>query len=236
MKVDYHIHLEEGQYSSGWLKRTFEAIIHLSESHHKAHSREWMQEATALLEKRIMNGPYSPEWLDLYLKQAKRLGLKEVGIVDHLYRFKEYKSYYEKHIDLGNHKLGRLQRKWLGQVCVESIQSFIARIESAREKWKANGIELRLGVEADFFLNGEQELNDILSQHEFDYVIGSIHFIKGWGFDNPETQHLFLEHDLSALYNDFFQLVETAISTKLFDVMAHLDNLKVFGHRQMKTI
>ncbi|MEK3888101.1 histidinol phosphate phosphatase domain-containing protein [Bacillus sp. FSL K6-3431] len=231
MKVDYHIHLEEGPYSSNWLKRTFDAIKNIRDSQYKAHTREWMVEASELLGKRIESGPYTMEWLDLYLMQAKRLGLREVGIVDHLYRFKEYKSYYEKHIYIENDHLGTIQKKWLDQVSVESIDPFIQLIENAKQKWKNEGIELRLGMEADYFLNGEEELTNILHEKQYDYIIGSVHFIYGWGFDNPETQHLFMQYDLLELYRDFFHIVENAVSSRIFDYIAHLDNLKVFGNR-----
>lgn len=231
LKIDYHLHLEEGPYSPNWLKRTFEAVNHLDNNAHPSHSREWMLEQTKKLHKRLMSGPFSMDWLDLYLQQAKNLGIQEVGIVDHLYRFKEYKAYYEKHIHLKNDELGNLQRKWLDQVCVESIDEFIALIENAKQKWEENGVKLRLGIEADYFLDGEQELQEILENQPYDYVIGSVHFLNGWGFDNPETQDLFLNYDLSSLYDEFFHVVEKAISSKLFDFVAHLDNLKVFGYR-----
>lgn len=190
-----------------------------------------MGQTVELLGKRVQNGPFSEEWLDLYLEQAKRVGLKEVGIVDHLYRFKEYKSYYEKYIHLENDELGNIQQKWLDKVCVESIHPFIDLIQQSKEKWKKEGVELRLGIEADYFLNSDQELAEILGEQPYDYIIGSVHFINGWGFDNPETQDLFLTYDLHMLYREFFDIVEKAISSRLFNFVAHLDNLKVFGYR-----
>lgn len=231
LKIDYHLHLEEGPYSPNWLNRTFEAINHLDNNFQSPHTREWMLEQTEKLHKRLMGGPFSMEWLDLYLQQAKHLGIQEVGIVDHLYRFKEYKPYYEKHIHLKEDELGKLQRKWLDQVCVESRDEFIELIEEAKQKWKENGVKLHLGIETDYFLAGEEELRGILEDHPYDYVIGSVHFFNGWGFDNPKTQDLFLNYDLFTLYDEFFQVVEKAISSKLFDFVAHLDNLKVFGYR-----
>ncbi len=41
------------------------------------------------MSKRLDEGEYSKWWLDLYLQEALNKGIKEVGIVDHLYRFKE---------------------------------------------------------------------------------------------------------------------------------------------------
>lgn len=237
LKIDYHLHLEEGPYSSDWLKRTFEAITNLVEIPGERHSLEWMKHATRLLEKRVSQGSLTAEWLDLYLIQAKKRDLKEVGIVDHMYRFKEYKSYYEKHILLGDNELGEMQQSWLDRVCVESIGDFINVINDAKSKWAEAGIKLRLGIEADYFPGAaaEEELASMLKAYPYDYVIGSVHFFEGWGFDNPKLQHLFSKYDLEALYGAFFKTVEKAIDSDLFDIIAHLDNLKVFEYRPDET-
>ena len=235
MKVDYHLHLEEGPYSSSWLKRTFESVTNLVDMKYKAGSLEWMQEATTLVADRVKKGSLNAEWLDLYLIQAKKLNLKEVGIVDHLYRFKEYRPYYEKYISLEDNELGEMQRNWLDRVCVESIENFIEVIVQGKSKWKDAGIELRLGIEADYFPGGEEELAGILKEYPYDYVIGSVHFINGWGFDNPKLQHLFLNYDLEDLYKLFFETVKKGISSGLFDIFAHLDNIKVFEYRPDET-
>ncbi|BBI30848.1 histidinol phosphate phosphatase domain-containing protein [Cohnella abietis] len=231
MKADFHIHLEEGPYSAGWLKRTFESIATFTDCEWKPHSIEWMQEVFRQLENRIHKGAYTSEWLDLYLKQAQNAGLKKVGIVDHLYRFTEYKTYYEKYIDLSDTPLGTLQRKWLDQVCVASVDSFVTCIQNEKEKWLRNGIELYLGIEADYFPGCESELDLILSSQPYDYVIGSVHFIDGWGFDNPATESRFELFDLETLYDRFFKVVGQAIRSELFDIVAHLDNLKAFRYR-----
>lgn len=231
MKIDYHLHLEEGPYSSSWLQRTFEAMTNLVDLKHEKGSLEWMKEATEMVAKKVEKGSLTSEWLDLYLLQAKKMELKEVGIVDHLYRFKEYRPYYEKYINLDNNDLGNMQMNWLDRVCVESIGDFIEVIEQEKGKWKEAGIELRLGIEADYFPGGEEELEGILKEYPYDYVIGSVHFIHGWGFDNPKLKHLFLNYDLEVLYKTFFETVEKGISSGLFDIIAHLDNIKVFEYR-----
>lgn len=231
MKIDYHVHLEEGPYSFNWLKRTVQAIEQFQLSNFEPHSKEWMIEQTNRMNRRMEEGSLSSFWLDFYLQKAKKLGLKKVGIVDHLYRFKEVRPYYEKYMYLENDELGRLQQKWLHQVSTESIEQFVSLIENEKSKWDQGGVKLKLGIEADFFPGCEEELSEILSKYKWDYVIGSVHFYKGWGFDNPETKDYFQNYNLLALYEEHFEVVEKAISSKLFDIVAHLDNLKVFGFR-----
>ncbi|WP_028986683.1 histidinol phosphate phosphatase domain-containing protein [Thermicanus aegyptius] len=238
MKVDYHVHLEEGPYSLTWWRRTAKALHFfpieaggMGRTERIPRDPMWIRRIHEAMGSRILEGAYSPRWMDLYLYRAKELELKEVGIVDHLYRFREMRGYFERYIDLSGSRLGRMQRDWLDAVCVESLDRFVARIEEERERWKKAGISLKLGLEADYFPGGEEELSCVLSKYPWDYVIGSIHFLDGWGFDNPETKHFFQDMDLERLYDRFFSMVMQAIRSGLFDIIGHLDNIKVFGYR-----
>ncbi|WP_439020140.1 histidinol phosphate phosphatase domain-containing protein [Bacillus thuringiensis] len=231
MKVDYHLHLEEGPYSIGWFAKINEAMEYYEPLQEKRHSIDWLMKTQERLQRRVKEGPFTAKWIDLYLEEALRKGIKEVGIVDHLYRFHEAKGYYEKYVDISDSKLGRLQKEWLDQVRVVSLYDFTKAIEEAKERWSKKGVTLKLGIEADYFIGCEEELKNLLALGDFDYVIGSVHFLNGWGFDNPDTKEYFEEHDLHALYDTFFKTVECAVRSELFDIIAHLDNIKVFNYR-----
>ena len=231
MKLDFHFHLEEGPYSTGWLQRTARALenVHRETGRlgDRPHSLEWMNRLGELLQQRLAAGCFSDEWLAFYFEQGRQRGIERFGMVDHLYRFTEFRPYYERHMIVDDTPLGRLQRYWLDRVCVCSIEPYLLAVRRA----KAAGVPISLGVEADFFPGGEAELGELLARYELDYVIGSVHFLEGWGFDNPETQELFKEKDLLALYRQLFDYVKMAASSGLFDIIAHLDNLKVFNYR-----
>ena len=236
MTIDYHVHLEEGPYSFRWLERTSQALLSFDEARMPIKgSREFVEWQLDALVKRLRYGSLSEEWLDLYLQQAQRLGLKEVGIVDHLYRFKEARVYFENYIKLDEKdEIGKLQRYWLDCVMTESIETFVKIIMQAKEKWRKHGIELKLGIEADYFVKGEEELALLLESYPWDYIIGSVHFVDGWGFDNPQTQHVFEGMDAAKLrdtYYRFFSTVVQMINSNMFDFVAHLDNLKVFNYQ-----
>ena len=231
MKVDYHLHLEEGPYSIGWLAKINETLQYYESLQEERHSIEWLMKTQERLQRRVKEGPFTAKWIDLYLEEALRKGIKEVGIVDHLYRFHESKVYYEKYVNISDSKLGRLQKEWLDQVRVVSLYDFTKSIEEAKERWSKRGVTLKLGIEADYFIGCEEELKELLALGDFDYVIGSVHFLNGWGFDNPDTKEYFEEHDLHILYDTFFKTVESAVRSELFDIIAHLDNIKVFNYR-----
>ena len=232
MLVDYHIHLEEGPYNERWIQRTLESLLHFYPNPYPASSIKAIDYNKELLENRLLKGCYDASWIDLYCKRAMQLGIQEVGIVDHLYRFKETKAYFERAITLDpTSDLGQKQRYWLDSVMTEQMQHFIEAIQEAKPRWQKHGITLRLGIEADYFVGQEAELVELLALGSWDYVIGSVHFIDGWGFDNPNVSHLFLTYDLKKLYTKLFETVEQMIDSRLFDFVAHLDNLKVFNYR-----
>lgn len=231
MKVDFHFHLEEGPYSTGWIQRTARALENMNKDGEKlkapSHSLEWINQLGELLKDRMDTGCFSREWLGYYFRKGQERGIQRFGLVDHLYRFTEFRSYYEKHMTLDDSPLGQMQRYWLDRVCVCSIEPFIAAVRQAQQ----DGFPVSLGVEADYFPGGEAELGELLSRYEFDYVIGSVHFYEGWGFDNPDVQHIFQQYDLTELYRNHFENVKGAINSGLFSFIAHLDNLKVFNYR-----
>ncbi|QJD86536.1 PHP domain-containing protein [Cohnella herbarum] len=231
MKVDMHFHLEEGPYSLRWLSRTMQALIatdaSASSRNGAGHTLDWAEELSSKLDLRMQQGCFSEEWLDRYLVTGRSRGISAFGVVDHLYRFRECRSYYEKHMLLDDSPIGRLQEAWLDQVCVASLDEFVAFIAKA----KKTRPDLLLGIEADFFEGGEEELGRLLAGVDWDHVIGSVHFIDGWGFDNPETQSRFEDLSPMETYGRYFGLLRQACRSGLFDIIAHPDNLKVFGFR-----
>lgn len=232
MLVDYHIHLEEGPYNEKWRQRTLQSLLHFYPNPYPPSSIEAMRYENTLLESRLQKGCYHEDWIDLYCQTAKEKGIQEVGIVDHLYRFKETRAYFEKAIDLNEETdLGQKQRHWLDRVMTESMQDFITAIHAAKVRWRQQGVTLLIGIEADYFVGQEEELAQLLALGEWDYIIGSVHFIDGWGFDNPDVSTLFLKYDLKELYSKFFETIELLVDSQLFDIVAHIDNLKVFNYR-----
>jgi len=230
VKVDFHFHLEEGPYSYNWLQRTAKALEVVPgepEPSGGRHTLEWMERQMASLKTRLDEGCFSERWMEAYFIEGRKKGIQRFGMVDHLYRFEEFRGYYEKYILMDDSELGRLQRYWFDRVRTCSIEDFLI----GARKMQAKGIPLSVGVEADYFPGGEAELKALLAPYELDYVIGSVHFLDGWGFDNPEVKELFESKDLLDLYRYLFEHVKQAADSGLFDMIAHLDNLKVFNYR-----
>ncbi|MCM3749984.1 histidinol-phosphatase HisJ family protein [Paenibacillus pasadenensis] len=230
MKVDFHFHLEEGPYSFSWLQRTAKALQIVpgeSKPDSEPNTLSWIEHTVDRLKVRLDEGCFSERWLEAYMIEGQKKGIQRFGMVDHLYRFEEFRDYYEKYILMDDSELGKLQRYWYDRVRVGSIDEFLTAARNLQRK----GYPLSVGVEADYFPGGEEELKSLLDKYELDYVIGSVHFLDGWGFDNPETKELYESKDLLGLYKYLFEHVIKAANSGIFNIIAHLDNLKVFGYR-----
>lgn len=232
MKVDFHFHLEEGPYSLDWLRRTAQALSGTNPIAAKINTLEWIEGINTDLNRRIEQGCFSEEWILRFLNRGRAQGIEHFGMVDHLYRFTEFKAYYEKYMLVDDSLLGQLQRNWLDKVCTYSIEDYLGGVRKVANSRN----DLSIGVEADYFLGADEDLKALLAPYELDYVIGAVHFNEGWGFDNPDAKERFEQLDLLELYQKHFQVVQQAIASGLFDFIAHLDNLKVFGYRPEESL
>lgn len=89
-------------------------------------------------------------------------------------------------------------------------------------------IETLFAYEVDY-LPGYVE-DDIL--HEpCDYLIGSVHFLDEWGFDNPEYLAAYKDKDPDTTWQGYFDLVAQMAKSGDYQIVGHLDLLKVFNFR-----
>ena len=97
-------------------------------------------------------------------------------------------------------------------------------ILSVKQKY-AEKIEILLGYEVDY-LKGHMDKR--ILNADVDYLIGSVHFIEGWGFDNPEFIGKWDEQSIDEVWQKYFDTIEEMADSQLFDIVGHLDLIKVF--------
>ncbi|MCD0165498.1 histidinol-phosphatase [Deinococcus sp. 12RED42] len=113
---------------------------------------------------------------------------------------------------------------------LDQLAQYVEDVRAVQAEF-AGRLDVRLGLEADFHPGTERFVEEVLGAHPWDYVIGSIHYIGAWGFDNPEFIAEYDSRDLEGLYRDYYALAEGAAKSGLFDSIGHLDLPKKFGHR-----
>jgi len=151
--------------------------------------------------------------MERYVEHAIEAGLTELGFSDHLFL-------YWLPADARDPSLGMAE--W-------EHDFYIQDVERCRGRY-AGDITIRLSIEADFIPGHEQHLESILRRYDWDYVIGSVHFIDGWGFDDPRHLSGFASWNIDALYARYFELIGASAETGLFDTIGHCDLVKKFGH------
>ncbi len=161
----------------------------------------------------LETGPYKMEWLMKYLETAKQKGITDLGFTEHAYRFKQ-----TQHL---------LYNPWIAKRQTEDLDEYIGLIEKAKSK----GLPVKLGIELDYTPGKESELAEFIGSYPWDYVIGSVHWLGDWGFDLQEMIAGWNEQPIIKTYEEYFAIIEQMVESELFDILGHLDVIKVFGHR-----
>ena len=99
-------------------------------------------------------------------------------------------------------------------------------ILTAKKKYK-DDIEILLGYEVDW-LPGH--MDERVLNAKVDYLIGSVHFIDKWSFDNPEFIGGWKERDIDEIWQAYFEATEAMAKSGYFDIAGHLDLIKVFKY------
>jgi histidinol-phosphatase (PHP family) len=104
------------------------------------------------------------------------------------------------------------------------MHDYKTMIDDVRDKFH-DRIEVLFAYEVDY-LPGH--MDDRVLKADVDYLIGSVHFIDDWGFDNPEFIGRYEHEDIDHIWQEYFNLIESMAESRLFDIAGHLDLIKVF--------
>lgn len=140
-----------------------------------------------------------------YLVHALEVGLAEVGFADHLPLLHT-----------------------VDPTLSMSRQELPGYVDEVKQLSDAAPLPVRLGIEADYMPETVDELARLLDAHPFDYVLGSVHFLGEWGFDDPRELAGYENRHHVELYDEYFATAIDAVSSGLFDVLAHPDLIKKF--------
>jgi len=145
-----------------------------------------------------------------YAQAAVDAGLTEIGMSDH------------------SPMPGDFDKAWRMHRC--ELAGYIEEVVQARDAF-SDRLTIRFGLEADFHPGTESYVADMIASHNWDYVIGSVHYIGDWGFDNPDCIQTWDRWQVEDAYTAYFELVAASAATGMFDIIGHPDLIKKFGHR-----
>ena len=92
-------------------------------------------------------------------------------------------------------------------------------------------LRVLFGIEADWLpdatgyaIPGDPDGN------RYDMILGAVHFVDGWAFDDPDLIEMYETTDVDRLWERYFAEVALAAESGRFDVMAHPDLVKKFRY------
>jgi histidinol-phosphatase (PHP family) len=142
-----------------------------------------------------------------YRVAAEEQGISELGVSEHVYRFAAA-------LDVWRHPLWR-------EFAHDDIDEYCAFV---REQ-----TDLRLGIEADFIPGGEDRMASLLQARDFDYVVGSVHFLGDHALDTDDYGVWTSGRSPEDIWRTYFVALGEAARSGLFDILAHPDLVKVWG-------
>jgi histidinol-phosphatase (PHP family) len=157
---------------------------------------------------------FTPANAERYREVAAERGIEELGVSEHIHRF-------EQALDLWNHA-------WYRHWARDDLDAYC---EFVRED-----TDLRLGIEADFLPGREDRLANLLEGRPWDYVVGSVHFLRDdavdlHGAEGWEGWDVWRSRDAERVWESYFDALGEAARSGLFDILAHPDLVKVWGDR-----
>ena len=149
---------------------------------------------------------FTEENVDRYLAAAEEHGIAELGVSEHVYRFAQA-------LDVWDHPF------WLEQA-TDDVDAYADFVRTT---------PLRLGIEADFIPGAEDRTSNLLEARQFDYVVGSVHFLGNRAVDHEGYDVWEGEGDPDRVWSRYFETLAEAARAGLFDILAHPDLVKVWG-------
>ena len=143
-----------------------------------------------------------------YRETATERGIGELGVAEHLHRFVQA-------LEVWTHPFWR-------QNAHDDLDAYCAFV---REE-----TDLKLGIEADFVPGREDRMANLLEAREWDYVLGSIHFLRDDAVDmRGSPWDVWRSADPEKVWRRYFETLGEAARSGLFDILAHPDLVKVWG-------
>ena len=98
-----------------------------------------------------------------------------------------------------------------------------------------NKCEVLLGLEMDWLPAEVEFIQKASKAFQYDYLIGSVHFLDHWGFDDgSEKWEGLSREECEKLYREYFLNWKSMIQSGLFQIAAHPDLIKIYSVGQFR--
>ena len=141
-----------------------------------------------------------------YRQAAAERGIELLGVAEHVHRFRQS-------LEVWRHPFWERN-------AMDDLDDYCRFV---REE-----TDLKLGIEADFVAGREDRMANLLDAREWDYVVGSVHFLRDAAVDMAEWD-VWKSGDPDKVWTRYFETLGEAARSGMFDILAHPDLVKVWG-------
>lgn len=171
-------------------------------------------------------GVYPDGHIESYVEHAAANGAGEVGFTEHLYRCVESADALGRWWESEPRSdLAASTAEYVAGERVLSLDKYVDAVLAA----KSRGLPVLLGLEVDFFPETIEAVLKLLKPYPFDFLIGSTHWLGGWGIDLEQQVHEFDRRGKEQAYEDYFAVETELAASGAVDVLAHSDVVKKQG-------
>ncbi len=171
------------------------------------------------------------EHLASYCEEAASLDITEIAVTEHLFRFAQADAvlagFWDDDVNAG---LRSAMAAYWEQHARADLDAYVDTVQAA----KAAGLNLVLGLEVDHYSGRMDKVAALLEGYPFDLLLGSVHWLGAWGFDNYEDPVMSAEWDargVEDVWDRYVDALEELADSGVCDVLAHPDLAKVTARR-----
>jgi len=169
--------------------------------------------------------------LAAYCEAAAAVGVTELALTEHLFRFVQadaaLRGFWDDDPD------PRLRTQLAGYWDDHAHADLDVYVDAVLEA-KAAGLPVVLGLEVDHYAGRMDRVAALLDGYPFDVLLGSVHWIGAWGFDqlgDPAVEAEWDQRAIDDVWDAYTDALEELAASGVCDVLAHPDLPKVGGRR-----
>ena len=173
---------------------------------------------------------YQLDQIAAYCDEAATHGVHELALTEHANRFTDVMSvvgpFWQK---LGHEPTSQAMADYFDWHSRNSLDEYVTLAQRAKDE----GLPVKIGLEVDYVRDQMSDVAELLAQYPFDVLIGSVHWLGTWAFDdidNPVQMHEWNVRDVDQCWADYTIALEELAAANAVDVLAHVDLIKVAGH------
>ena len=166
-----------------------------------------------------------------YCELAQRAGVSQIALTEHLFRFVQadqlLRGFWDDDPDAA------LRASMVSYWDDHARADLDAYVDCVLEA-KAQGLPVVLGLEVDYYRDRMHDVQRLLAGYPFDVLLGSVHWIGAWRFDDLNddvSMNEWSARDVDRAWEDYARAIEELAASGTCDVLAHPDLIKVAGFR-----